>query len=130
VLSGYDASGQDALGLKAGAGGFQLAGYSGQSALTLVQASAWWSNIGGAQVVVWAGAAADVDTAAEVDALLEAMPGNGGGGRLFVGGAAGGKVGVYYDADAATRGNASLIATIDNLTNPTALAQDDFHLFA
>jgi hypothetical protein len=126
----FDSAGEDALGLRSGSGGLQLAGHSGQADLTMVDASAWWNGIGGAQVVRWTGDPTAVDTAAEVDALLEAMPGNRGGGRLFIGGAEGGKVGVYYDADPLVRGNTSLIATIDNLSDPRTLVTDDFHLFA
>ena len=85
-------------------------------------------SISGAQVVVWGGDPNQVDTVAEVDAQLQAMPGNGAGGRLFVGGAAGGHVGVYYDPDPATRGDASLVATIDSLSDPKLLTVEDFHL--
>src|SRR6185437_10099212 len=80
-ISGYDVSGHDVFGVATGA--FQLVGTeSVGSNLTMVDASAWFNAITGAQVVRWFGDPNLMDSVRDVDAVLRSMPGNQGGGRL------------------------------------------------
>jgi hypothetical protein len=93
----------------------------------MVDASA--ASIAGADIVRWTGATGSMDTAAQVDAMLQAHAGTFPGGVLvaaytLVNGSD--VVGIYYDSDAHTLGGASLIAILGNMNSTSTLSGADF----
>jgi hypothetical protein len=129
-ITNYDAAGHDQIGVPVGSGGFALTGSTSQATPVLVDASAWWNGIDGAQVVRWTGDPTVMNSAAKVDGVLQSMPGNQGHGVFVIGYDASGEVALYYDSDPAGAGGAKMVAAIVGMTDTTSLTAGDFHLFS
>jgi len=125
VITNY-LEGADHFSFQTGAGGFQLANQAGPGSANVVEAFDPWAHINGADVVIWDGDPSAADSAAKVDGLLVALPGNFAGGVLVAAYTPDHHVGIYYDPDANSYGPATLVATISNLTSTASLNVSDF----
>jgi hypothetical protein len=111
--------------------GFSLANQSGAGAATMIDAAvlgAGGLSIAGADIVRWTGpVATDMDSAAEINAMLAGKTGAVAGGVFVLAYDAAGKVALYYDDSASNAAsNVTLVTSFTNLASTSSLLGTDF----
>jgi VCBS repeat-containing protein len=105
--------------------GFSLQTQVGAGAATMLDDTA--ASIGGADIVRWTGAAASMDSAAEINAMLAGKTGTFAGGVFVLAYDPTGKVALWYDDHANSAGSSvTMVATFDNLTSTSTFTASDF----
>jgi len=106
--------------------GFSLQNQAGAGAANMVDDTA--GSIAGADIVRWTGAAASMDTAAEVNSFLAGKAGTFAGGVFVLAYDQTGHVALYYDdhANATAGSTVTMITSFDNQTLTSAFTAGDF----